>query len=121
MSSVDCGGHVDHTLAGFVVFLCSESAIFLASFAGIAVLKTTTPQWLPFGVEGLEVTLPLINTIVLVSFSSVIWLAKKALAKRQLIRFRLFWLITIAMSAHLVAGQAIQMAWPGLWSRKRRV
>ena len=42
-------------MTGFVIFLCSESVIFLAFFAGYAVLKLTAPQWLPDGVEGLEV------------------------------------------------------------------
>ncbi|QEY31303.1 heme-copper oxidase subunit III [Synechococcus sp. RSCCF101] len=106
------GGHADHTLTGFVIFLCSESVIFLAFFAGYAVLKTTTPQWLPAGVEGLEVMFPLINTVVLVSSSGVIWLAERALARGQLLRFRLFWLLTIAMGSVFVVGQAIE--WQGL-------
>jgi ABC-type dipeptide/oligopeptide/nickel transport system permease subunit len=28
------GGHVNHNLTGFIIFLCSESVIFLAFFSG---------------------------------------------------------------------------------------
>ncbi|MFL0780727.1 MAG: heme-copper oxidase subunit III, partial [Prochlorococcus sp.] len=54
--------HDGHNLTGFIIFLCSESIIFLAFFTGYAVLKITAPEWLPTGVDGLEVTMPLINT-----------------------------------------------------------
>ena len=57
--------HDGHNMTGFVIFLCSESVIFLAFFAGYAVLKLTAPQWLPDGVEGLEVRMPLINSCLL--------------------------------------------------------
>ena len=45
--------HDGHNITGFVIFLCSESVIFLAFFAGYAVLKLTAPVWLPEGVDGL--------------------------------------------------------------------
>ena len=64
--------HDGHNLTGFVIFLCSESIIFLAFFAGFSLFKLTSPEWLPAGVDGLEVKMPLINTIVLVSSS--LWL-----------------------------------------------
>ncbi|MFM9046349.1 MAG: cytochrome c oxidase subunit 3, partial [Cyanobium sp.] len=60
-------GHGGHNLTGMIIFLCSESVIFLAFFAGYAVLKLSSPIWLPEGVEGLEVRDPLINTLILVS------------------------------------------------------
>ena len=36
--------HDGHNMTGFVIFLCSESVIFLAFFAGYAVLKLTSPM-----------------------------------------------------------------------------
>ena len=53
-----------NSMFGFVVFLLSESVIFLSFFAGYIVYKTTTFDWLPPGIEGLEVREPAINTIV---------------------------------------------------------
>ena len=50
--------HDGHNLTGFVIFLCSESIIFLAFFAGFSLFKLTSPEWLPAGVDGLEVKMP---------------------------------------------------------------
>jgi len=110
-------GPVEHAqggynLTGFVIFLASESLIFAALFAAYIVLKGSAPLWLPPGVEGLEVREPLINTIVLVSSSGVAWLAERALHRRQLVPFRLWWLLTMAMGTWFVVGQARE--WQGL-------
>mgnify|MGYP002654420134 CR=1 FL=1 len=104
--------HGGYNLTGFVIFLASESLIFAALFAAYIVLKGSAPLWLPPGVEGLEVREPLINTIVLVSSSGVAWLAERALHRRQLGRFRLWWLLTMAMGTWFVVGQARE--WLGL-------
>lgn len=104
--------HGGHNLTGFVIFLASESLIFAALFAAYIVLKGSAPLWLPPGVEGLEVREPLINTVVLVSSSGVAWLAERALHRRQLLRFRLWWLLTMAMGTWFVVGQARE--WQGL-------
>ena len=106
------GAHADHTITGFVIFLASESLIFLALFVGYAVFKSSAPLWLPAGVEGLEVREPLINTVVLVSSSLVIWLAERALHRQRLGEFRAWWLLTMAMGTYFVVGQAIE--WHGL-------
>jgi cytochrome c oxidase subunit III len=97
---------------GFIVFLLSESVIFLSFFAGYIVYKTTTPNWLPSGVSGLEVVDPAINTVVLVSSSFVIYLAEKALHNHNLAKFRLYLLATIAMGSYFLVGQGIE--WHGL-------
>ena len=100
--------HGGHNLTGFVIFLCSESIIFLAFFAGYITFKLSSPAWLPPGVEGLEIREPLINTIVLVSSSGVAWLAERALQRRRLWTFRLWWLLTMAMGSWFVFGQAVE-------------
>jgi cytochrome c oxidase subunit 3 len=102
------GAHADHTMTGFVIFLASESLIFLALFVGYAVFKSSAPLWLPPGVEGLEVRDPLINTVVLLSSSLVIWLAERALHRQRLGEFRAWWLLTMAMGTYFVVGQAIE-------------
>ncbi len=88
--------HEGNSMFGFIVFLLSESIIFLSFFAGYIVYKTTTVDWLPAGVSGLEVREPAINSIVLVSSSFVIYLAERELQRRNLKGFRIFLLATIA-------------------------
>jgi cytochrome c oxidase subunit 3 len=102
--------HGDHTLTGFVIFLLSESVIFLALFAGYAIYKTSSPLWLPPGVEGLEVAGPLRFTVVLVSSSGVIALAERALHRGRLGEFRAWWLLTMAMGMVFLVGQGLEWA-----------
>lgn len=105
--------HQEHDAAGnskfgFIVFLLSESVIFLSFFAGYIVYKTTVPDWYPPGVTGLETREPLINTIVLVSSSFVIYVAERYLHDKKLWGFRLFLLITMAMGGYFLFGQAVE-------------
>ncbi|KAF3885952.1 MULTISPECIES: cytochrome c oxidase subunit 3 [Nostocales] len=93
---------------GFIVFLISETFIFLSFFAGYAIYKTTAIDWLPPGVPGLEIKEPAINTVVLVSSSFVIYLAERALQRHDLTKFRIFLLLTIAMGSYFLVGQAIE-------------
>jgi cytochrome c oxidase subunit III len=104
--------HPDNRMFGFVVFLLSESVIFLSFFAGYIVYKTTSLDWLPIGVTGLEIREPAINTVILVSSSFTIYLAEKFLHKQNLWGFRAFWLLTIAMGSYFLYGQAVE--WSGL-------
>lgn len=93
---------------GFIVFLLSESVIFLSFFAGYIVYKTTTPNWLPAGVTGLEIKEPAINTVILVSSSFVIYLAERALQNHNLKKFRLYLAATMAMGSYFLVGQGIE-------------
>ncbi|MBD2178591.1 heme-copper oxidase subunit III [Pseudanabaena sp. FACHB-1998] len=104
--------HPDNRLFGFVVFLLSESVIFLSFFAAYIVYKTTSLNWLPNGVTGLEIREPAINTVILVSSSFTSYIAEKFLHKKQLWGFRAFWLLTIAMGSYFLYGQAVE--WSGL-------
>jgi cytochrome c oxidase subunit 3 len=99
-------------MTGFIIFLCSESVIFLAFFSGYALLKLSALNWLPAGVEGLEWRTPLLNTVVLVSSSGTIVLAEHFKAKEKLWLFRGFWLLTMAMGSYFLYGQAVE--WGGL-------
>ena len=100
--------HDGHNLTGFIIFLCSESIIFLAFFAGYAILKITAPVWYPDGVSGIAIRMPLINTIILVSSSVVIYFAEQNLHKQNLSAFRLIWLITMLMGIYFVYGQYVE-------------
>ena len=104
--------HPKHNLTGFIIFLCSESVIFLAFFSGYALLKTSALNWLPQGVDGLEWKMPLVNTIVLVSSSGTIALAEHFKNRENMLLFRGFWLMSMAMGAYFLYGQAVE--WSGL-------
>ncbi len=97
-----------NSMFGFIVFLLSESVIFLSFFVGYIVYKTHAIDWLPPGVSGLEVREPAINTVVLVASSFVIYLAERSLHERNLWGFRGFWLLTMAMGAYFLYGQAVE-------------
>ncbi|MBE9191062.1 heme-copper oxidase subunit III [Gloeocapsopsis crepidinum LEGE 06123] len=105
--------HQEHDAAGnskfgFIVFLLSESVIFLSFFTGYIVYKTTNPDWYPPGVTGLETREPLINTLVLVSSSFVIYVAERYLHDKKLWGFRIFLLATMAMGGYFLLGQAVE-------------
>ena len=102
----------DNRMLGFIIFLLSESIIFLSFFGGYIIYKTTMTDWLPSGVSGLEVREPAINTVVLVSSSFVIYIAERFLHKENLWGFRIFWLLTMAMGSYFLYGQAVE--WMGL-------
>jgi cytochrome c oxidase subunit 3 len=105
-------GHVNHNLTGFIIFLCSESVIFLAFFSGYAILRTSALDWLPPGVDGLEWRTPLVNTAVLISSSGTIMLAEHFKAREKIWLFRGFWLLTMALGGYFLVGQAVE--WSGL-------
>ena len=102
----------DNRMFGFIIFLLSESVIFISFFAGYILYKTTVPDWLPVGIEGLEIRDPAINTVVLVSSSFVIYIAERFLHRENLWGFRFFWLLTMAMGSYFLYGQA--MEWQSL-------
>ena len=102
----------DFRMFGFIIFLLSESVIFLSFFVGYIFYKLNTINWFPTGFEGLEAREPLVNTIVLVSSSFVIYFAERFLRKENLWGFRLFWLLTMAMGSYFLYGQAVE--WMGL-------
>ncbi len=108
VQAVHTAEHDDHRMFGFIVFLLSESVIFLSFFVGYIVYKTNATDWLPAGVEGLEVRAPFINTVVLVSSSFVIYFAERFLRRNNLLGFRLFWLLTMAMGSFFLHGQAVE-------------
>jgi cytochrome c oxidase subunit III len=93
---------------GFIVFLLSESVIFLSFFIGYFIFKTTTTEWYPPGVSGLETTAPRLNTIVLISSSFVIYIAERYLHDRKLWGFRLFLIVTMLMGGYFLYGQAVE-------------
>lgn len=102
-----------NVLFGVTVFLLSESIIFVSFFLTYIVLRLSTYPWLPPGISGPELSLPVwINTIVLLASSLVIYLAEQALKKQKLVWFRLLWLTTSVMGTYFLVGTFKE--WQGL-------
>jgi cytochrome c oxidase subunit III len=102
----------DNRMFGFIIFLLSESVIFIGFFIGYYIYKTNAVDWLPVGVSGLEIREPAINTVILVSSSFVIYVAERFLRRQNLWGFRFFWLMTMLMGSYFLYGQIVE--WQGL-------
>ena len=103
----------DRLMFGFTIFLLSESMVFFSLILSYVILRLTAQQWLPPGVSGVELsTDTIINTVVLLSSSIVIYFAERALDRGNLWLFRLLWLTTSVMGSYFVVGEIKE--WLGL-------
>lgn len=99
--------HEDFRVFGLVVFLISESLMFGGIFAAYLILRALTEKWPPEGTE-VELLLPTINTIILVSSSFVIHKGDVEIKKGNVQGMRLWYWITAAMGAIFLAGQVYE-------------
>lgn len=96
--------HHDLRVWGLLTFLISESLMFGALFATYLVLKGSATEWPPEGTE-VELLVPAINTIILVSSSFVIHKGDTAIKKNDVQGLRVWYLATAIMGAVFLAGQ----------------
>ncbi|NEP16563.1 MAG: heme-copper oxidase subunit III, partial [Leptolyngbya sp. SIO4C1] len=89
--------HPDYRMFGVLVFLCAESMIFLGLFAAYLTFRLVAPSWPPEGTPELELLLPGINTIILISSSFVIHQADTAVKQDDVGGMRRWFGITAAM------------------------
>lgn len=100
-------------LFGFAIFLGSETMIFATFILTYVLLRIANDQWVPPGVTGPErSTAVIINSVVLVSSSLVIYGAERSLKRDNLRWFRWLWIATSAMGAYFLIGEARE--WAGL-------
>ncbi|GAB4349276.1 MAG: heme-copper oxidase subunit III [Cyanophyceae cyanobacterium] len=99
------GAHPDHRLFGIFVFLVAEAMIFLGLFAAYLTFRAVAPEWPPAGTPKLELLLPGINTLILISSSFVVHRADEAIKKDDVKSMRLWFAITAAMGAVFLVGQ----------------
>jgi cytochrome c oxidase subunit 3 len=113
--------HPDLRLFGFILFLMSEGMLFVGLFVAYLSFRVVAPEWPPKGTPELEILLPGINTLILLSSSFVIHQAEIALKKGNLTAMRGWFGATIAMGATFLAGQAYEYSqltftlWTGLF------
>ncbi|BCL36571.1 heme-copper oxidase subunit III [Nostoc sp. MS1] len=106
----DHGGHEAHPdlrVWGLLTFLISESLMFGGFFATYLFFRGSTEVWPPEGTE-VELFVPTINTIILVSSSFVIHFGDMAIKKGNVWGMRFWYLVTAIMGAVFLAGQVYE-------------
>jgi cytochrome c oxidase subunit 3 len=103
--SGNTGEHPDLRIFGLLTFLFSEGMLFVGLFTAYLAFRAIAPEWPPEGTEKLEILLPGINTIILVSSSFVIHQADHAIKEDKLRAVQLWFLATFVMGAIFIAGQ----------------
>lgn len=97
--------HPDHRVFGVIVFLIAEAMIFLGLFTAYLTFRAVAPTWPPEGTPELELLLPGINTIILISSSFVIHNADSAIKKNDVKGLRTWFGITALMGIVFLVGQ----------------
>ncbi|MDX2098866.1 MAG: heme-copper oxidase subunit III [Leptolyngbyaceae cyanobacterium bins.59] len=99
--------HADLRVLGLIIFLASESLMFGGFFATYLLLRGGAAVWPPEGTE-VELFLPTINTIILVSSSFVIHMGDSAIKKNDVNGMRLWYAVTALMGAIFLGGQVYE-------------
>ena len=99
--------HPDLRVWGLFTFLASESLMFGGFFATYLFFKGTTAVWPPEGTD-VELFIPAINTIILVSSSFVIHFGDMAIKRNSVGWMRFWYFITAIMGAAFLAGQVYE-------------
>jgi cytochrome c oxidase subunit 3 len=97
--------HPDHRVFGLLMFLVAEGCLFLGLFMAYLAYSLTAPVWPPEGTPELELLLPSINTVILLSSSLVIHKAALAIKANDVKGLRLWFTLTALMGAIFLAGQ----------------
>ncbi len=97
--------HPDHRIFGIIIFLIAEGMIFLGLFVAYGAFRVVAPSWPPAGTPELELALPAINTLILVSSSFVVHNADTAIKKNNVKGMQAWFLVTIAMGIIFLCGQ----------------
>ena len=97
--------HPDFRRLGLIMFLAAESMIFLGLFGYYLAARSLIPVWPPAGTPKLELLLPGVNTIILISSSFVMHNGDVAVKKNDVKGMRTWLGITAAMGAIFLCGQ----------------
>ncbi|MGP1371790.1 MAG: cytochrome c oxidase subunit 3 [Almyronema sp.] len=99
--------HADLRVWGLLTFLASESLMFGGFFAAFLFYRGLAPEWPPAD-TAVELLLPTLNTVVLVSSSFVIHQGDSAIKQNNVQGLRLWYALTALMGAVFLAGQAYE-------------
>ena len=99
--------HPDYRVLGLVTFLISESLMFGGLFASYLIYRSAAASWPPEGSE-VELFIPTINTIILISSSFVIHMGDTAIKKNDVNKLRLWYAVTALMGIVFLGGQVYE-------------
>ena len=99
--------HQDLRVLGLLTFLCSEFLMFAGFFVLFLVYRSAAAEWPPEETE-VELLLPAINTVILVSSSFVIHYGDAAIKQGDVKGLRKWYIITAAMGAVFLVGQVYE-------------
>lgn len=99
--------HQDLRVLGLLTFLASESLMFGGFFAAYLFFRGQTEIWPPKNTE-VELLLPTINTIILVSSSFVIHFGDAAIKRNDVKGMQRWYTITAIMGAIFLVGQVVE-------------
>ncbi|AFZ46382.1 Cytochrome-c oxidase [Cyanobacterium stanieri PCC 7202] len=105
-------GHPDFRMFGLVLFLVAESMIFFGLFSAYMIYYATMPEW-PMGDIELELLLPGINSVILISSSFVMHKGQSCIKNNDEKGLRVWFGITALMGAIFLAGQGYEYATTG--------
>ena len=97
--------HPDHRLFGVLVFLCAESMLFMGLFIAYITFRLVAVEWPPAGTPELEILLPGINSLILISSSFVIHKADTAVKNNDVAGVRTWFSATVVMGTVFLLGQ----------------
>ena len=100
---------------GVIFFLCSEVALFGSLIFAYLYLRRSLGTWPPPGIERLEVVLPAVNTVVLITSGFFCHYAYTAIKRGRQRVFMILLLLTIVFGAAFLSGQAFE--YKSLWLR----
>ena len=100
---------------GVIFFLCSEVALFGSLIFAYLYLRRSLGTWPPPGIPRLEVALPAVNTVVLVTSGFFCHYAYTAIKHGRKRLFMALLLLTILFGAGFLSGQAFE--YKSLWLR----
>ncbi len=101
-------GHPDHRMFGVALFLVAESSIFLGLFSAFLYYRTLLPVWPPANSPELELTLPTVNTIILVASSFVMHMGQKAIKNNNNSGLQFWFGLTALMGIAFLIGQGYE-------------
>jgi cytochrome c oxidase subunit 3 len=97
--------HPDHRMFGVLVFLCAESMLFMGLFIAYITFRLVATEWPPVGTPELEILLPGINSLILISSSFVIHKADTAVKNNNVGGVRTWFSATVIMGTIFLLGQ----------------
>ncbi|ASC73882.1 Cytochrome c oxidase subunit 3 [Halomicronema hongdechloris C2206] len=101
--------HPDLRVLGLITFLASEFLMFCGFFAVYLIYRSALAEWPPEETE-VELLLPAVNTVILVSSSLVIHWGDTAIKQGDVAGLRKWYIVTALMGTVFLGGQIYEYA-----------